>query len=901
MWGSGLGLCLLGYSGHASAQSEAPAQAPAPPQAPPAAEAPVPPAAPEPPAKQAGNEPVPPATAAAPSDVSTAEAPTAEPTAPAAEPPRELGAVVVTGVRGGRPRSVIDSPSPVDVIGQKEIEATGHTGLKEVLGAIVPALSLPAQAGGGTSSSVRPYTYRGLSGDYLLVLVNGKRRHTTALINNLSRLSGGSTPVDLDLIPAAAIGRIEILRDGAAAQYGSDAISGVLNIILDEDPETIRFSETAGSTYERGAELYQQTLSLGIPLGGDAVLRVSAEAKLHNPAWPPPTSPIAALRPNGQPNYYYPPLAVDQPDPREGVEGRQVLAGGYGRSNRDVLVNAAYNLKVPLGADLSIYSFSTLSYRNIKDARGSFPANNIASLPELYPNGFQAYRRIWEWDGQVTAGARGLLATWDWDLSSSYGRDHVKLGAENTLNPSLGPTSPTTFFMGRQKQDLWVNNLDISHGFSVGLAEPLVASFGVEHRYERFENEAGEPDSYRDGEYVIPVGSTPFNQAPLPGGVGGFGGLSPSPGLASFTGTSPADARALDRNNVAAYVDLFTNVTPEWYLGGAARAEHYDDSAGDTLSGKLVTRYELLPGLAVRAGINTGFRAPSLGQTGFSTTQNTVTVIGDERVRTTSKFLPVDSPAAQALGARPLEPETSLSYTGGVTFEHAGVFRLTADTYQTQVDDRIVKTDFIGTANNGGAAVGTLLEANGIPDVDSAQFFTNALDSRTRGIDIVAEYTLAGELGRLRPNVAFSYARTKITALIDNPPELDGLDVVLFGRQGQIDLVRGAPKDKLIVGLDWSLWRFEGLIRVTRYGRYTEASTTSGFDSKFGAKGITDVELGYQLSDNVTIAAGANNLFDVYPDAIGAITFDTGLGQYGTFGPFGYIGGFYYARVNAEF
>src|SRR5690606_27639183 len=285
----------------------------------------------------------------------------------------------------------------------------GRTGLKEVLGAVVPALTLPAQAGGGTSASVRPYTYRGLSGDYLLVLVNGKRRHTTALINNLARLSGGSTPVDLDLIPAAAIGRIELLRDGAAAQYGSDAISGVLNIILDDDPDSLRFSQTVGTTYERGAELYQQTFSWGIPLGGEAFLRLSGEAKLHNPAYPPPVAPRPATRPNGEPNYYYPPISVEEPDPRELTDDKRTLGGGYGRSNRDIVFNGAYDLEVPLGADTRLYSFSTLSYRNIKDARGSFPANHIASLPEIYPNGFQAYRRIWEWDGQATAGARGVL------------------------------------------------------------------------------------------------------------------------------------------------------------------------------------------------------------------------------------------------------------------------------------------------------------------------------------------------------------------------------------------------------------------------------------------------------------------------------------------------------------
>ncbi|MET0269309.1 MAG: TonB-dependent receptor, partial [Sphingomonas sp.] len=637
-----------------------------------------------------------------------------DPVAPAPAAPGET--IVVTGVRG-TPRTVADSPVPIDVIGKRELQATGRTGLKEVLGNIVPSLTMPALGGGGTSASVRPISIRGLSGDYLLVLVNGKRRHTTSLINNLSRVSGGSTPVDIDLIPTNGVGRIEVLRDGAAAQYGSDAISGVINIILDDARQGGEISTTAGRLYERGGELLQTQLGYGVPLGDGGFARVAVEAKYRDRA-----------RSSAEPVPSVFPLVNGQPDPREG-EVDHVIAGGYGRSNRDTIVNASFNAALPVGA-VTLYTFDTLSYRQIRDARGAYfaaptgfggQANPLGSsvLPQLYPAGFQAYRRISEWDFQGALGVRGTLGGWAFDLSSSYGQDAVRLGADTTLNPSLGPISPTRFFMGRQRQDLWVNNLDLSRDVDLGLAAPLAVTIGAEHRWEQFRNQAGEPDSYRDGGYVIPRDATPFGQL--------YGGRSPSPGLVSFTGTSPADARTLSRDNLAGYVDLSTNVTRAWFVGLAGRFEHYDDSAGDAFAGKVSTRLEIAPGLALRGGVNTGFRAPSLAQTGFSTTQNTVTVIGANRVNTTAKFLPVDSVAARALGASPLKPEKSLNLTAGVTLER-GPFRLTADAYQIDVDDRIVKTEFLGTAANGGAAIAGILRANGVANVDSAQYFTNAID-----------------------------------------------------------------------------------------------------------------------------------------------------------------------------
>ncbi|KQN14928.1 TonB-dependent receptor plug domain-containing protein [Sphingomonas sp. Leaf28] len=798
--------------------------------------------------------------------------------------------IIVTGVRGGQARTVADSPVPIDVISRRELQATGRTGLKEILGNIVPSLTMPALGGGGTSASVKPIAIRGLSGDYLLVLVNGKRRHTTSLINNLSRISGGSTPVDIDLIPTNAVGRIEVLRDGAAAQYGSDAVSGVINIILEDAPKGGRFSITGGQQYSKGAPLLQTDLSYGTKLGEGGFFHAAVEAKYHDRA---DSSADAVPR--------ILPLVNGQPDPREATLDH-VYAGGYGRSNRDKMINGSYNAELPVGDTLRLYSFSTLSYRDIRDARGAYipsstgyggqaNTSGVSVLPQLYPTGFQAYRRIKETDFQVTGGAKGDLAGWAWDLSSSFGRDRVWLGAENTLNPSIGPTSPTSFYMGTQIQDLWVNNLDLSRDVEVGLAKPLSISVGAEHRWERFQSRAGEPDSYRNGGYQIPVDDTPFGQL--------YGGRYPSPGLVSFTGTSPADAASLSRNNLAGYVDLATNVTDAWFIGVAGRFEHYDDSAGNTLSGKVSTRYELAPDLAIRGGVNTGFRAPSLAQTGFSTTQNTTTVIGNTPVSTIAKFLPVNSAAAIALGAQPLKPEKSLNYTAGITYE-AGALHLTLDAYQIRVDDRIVKTEFLGTASNGGTAIRDILTANGVTGVDSAQFFTNAIDTRTRGIDAVAEYTLrTSGLGAFRLSAAYSYNKTKILSIADNPAALSSLNVVLFGRQAQRDLVAALPRTKLVLTNDWSLGRVHALARATRYGRYTESSNVASGDRTFGGKWVADLDIGYDLTNRVTLAVGANNLFDTYPDRNGLIAAD-GSGAYGGFAPFGLSGGSYYARVGVS-
>ena len=583
-------------------------------------------------------------------------------------------------------------------------------------------------------------------------------------------------------------------------------------------------------------------------------------------------------------------LADGSLDPREATHNG-IVQGGYGRSNLDRIANTSFNAELPLNNGLILYGYGTYSYRNIKDARGGFRPTNVASLPQIYPNGFQAYRRIWENDFQLSGGARGVLGGWNWDATTSYGRDDVKLGAENTLNPSLGPTSKTNFFIGKQIADLWVSNLDFDKGFDLGLANPLQVATGIEYRWEKFQNQAGEPDSYRNGGYIIPKDSTPFGLL--------NGGKLPPAGLVSFTGTTPDDAISLSRTNIAAYVDAGTDITDKWFAGVALRAEHYDDSAGDTVSCKISTRYVLGNGFAIRGGVNSGFRAPSLAQQGFSTTQNTGTINAQGSLETfQSKFLPISAPQAILLGAKPLKPEKSRNYTLGLTYEPISRLRVTIDGYQIDIDDRIVKTEQLR-----GTAVQAILASQGFNDLAAAQYFTNAIDTTTIGVDIVGEYTQSLGAGALKWTLAYGSNRSRIRHVIDNPAELSSLGptLVLFGRQAQRDLLVSSPRDKLIAGADWTKGPYRMNLKAIRYGKYIESGPVESADQRFPATWTADFEASVNLNERVSLSVGANNLFNTYPKKRAASVLFDGSGLYGSFSPYGLIGGFYYARAAVRY
>lgn len=787
-----------------------------------------------------------------------------------------LDTVVVTGVRGSQPRTVTNSPAPIDVISAEQLEKTGQSGLKDILTRLLPSFNAPTINGGGTAFLVRGISMRGLGGDQVLILVNGKRRHNTAMINNNARVGVGAAPVDLDLIPTAAIERIEVLRDGAAAQYGSDAIAGVINIILKKDDSGITSDSSLGQYYSGDGTTGHEASNFGTTLGDGGFFNLSFDAKVQEP-----------YDRAGAVQGTYPNLSNGQPDPRN--TERHGWGEEYGLG-RDRTTSVAYNLELPLQNDVTLYSFSTLSYRDGKKVLGHRPPTDVTALNNRtdgpYPRGGQATREVKETDYQFAFGGKGEVAEWNWDLSTTYGRDRAKLYSDNNVNLSNGPANfgEQRFYLADETFDQWTNNLDFTRALDIGWSSPLETSFGVEYRWERYELGEGEPNSYNNGGWI---------------NTGGVSGGAIDPGLFSVNGTSPEDAATRLRHSGAAYVDFGLNITSNWYAAFALRQEQYNQGIGETTSGKFTTRYEFLPGYAVRAAVSNGFRAPSLAMNAFSATSS-VTQFVSPGVTTTNrtKQLRPDSPEAIALGATELKPEKSLNYSLGLTAEPIERLRLTADLYLIDIDDRILQTGQLT-----GTAVSNILVANGLAPGLTAQYFTNAADTRTKGIDLVADYSQDfAEYGSAKWSVAYNYNKTTIRDLADTPPELSSLGAgyVLFDRQMQTDLTKATPKDKWILSTNYRLDNWNVNLAFTRYGEYTEGSNNPLNDRTYSPKWITDLDIAYDISDNVTVAVGANNLFNQYPDSIGIVPW-AGTYEYGMFSPFGLGGGYYYGRLSLAF
>ncbi len=787
-----------------------------------------------------------------------------------------LDTVVVTGVRGSQPRTVTDSPAPIDVITAEQLEKTGQNGLKDILTRLLPSFNAPTINGGGTAFLVRGISMRGLGGDQVLILVNGKRRHNTAMINNNARVGTAAVPVDLDLIPTAAIERIEVLRDGAAAQYGSDAIAGVINIILKKDSSGVTSDTSLGQYYSGDGTTGHEAANLGAPLGDGGFFNLSFDAKSQEPY-----DRAGAVRGN------FANLADGSPDPRTSETHGWGEEYGLGR---DRTASTAYNLELPLQNDVTLYSFSTFSYRDGKKVLGHRAPTDITALVGVpdrpFTKGGQATREVKETDYQFAVGAKGLLADWDWDLSTTYGRDKAKLYTDNNLNLSNGPDfSQRRFHLADEIFDQWTNNLDFTRALDIGWSSPLETSFGIEYRWEKYELGEGEPNSYNYGNYVIPSGQ--------------YAGRRPDPGLFSVNGTNAEDAGDQIRHSGAAYVDFGLNITSNWYAAFALRQEQYNQDIGETTSGKFTTRYEFLPGYAVRAAVSNGFRAPSLAQNVFSSTSSvTQFLAGGVTTTARTKQMRPGSPEAIALGAETLKPEKSRNYSLGFTAEPVERLRFTADFYLIDIDDRILQTGILS-----GAAVSQILVDAGLAPNLSGQYFANAADTRTKGIDLVLDYSQDfAEYGQAKWSVAYNHNKTSIRDLADTPEELSrlGSGYVLFDRQQQTDLTKATPKDKWILSTNYRLDAWNVNLAFSRYGEYTEGSNIPANDRTYSPKWITDVDVAYDISDNVTVAVGANNLFNEYPDKIGIVPW-AGTYEYGMFSPFGLGGGYYYGRLSLAF
>ena len=767
---------------------------------------------------------------------------------PANSEPSTLDTVIVTGTRV-TDRTVAESTAPIDIITPEILESTGTTELATALSRALPSLNFPRPALVDGTDAVRPAQLRGLSPDQVLVLVNGKRRHSTALINVNGSQGRGSSPVDLNAIPIAAIERVEVLRDGAAAQYGSDAIAGVINVVLKGSREGGSLSARYGQFSAGDGEQYQLSGDAGIALGENGALHLAAQAGHQDQT--------DRARPFlGTPGPGNPPLGE--------------VSQRYGDPDVDqgaVSYNAEYNA----AEGVNFYSFGTFSKRDATSTGFFRPAGAPTNIPSIHPDGFLPEIRNKSEDRAFVAGIRGQAGDFNVDLSYNYGQNHLSFDVQNSLNRSMGEASPTNFYAGALEVTQNVLNLDVNRQFDWGLAYPVTLAFGAEWRGEKFNEGPGESASYINGGEVSP------------------GETSPRPGAQVFPGFGPGDAGHYDRNSSSFYADLEGDLTDKLSLGLAGRFENYSDF-GDTSSGKLSARYAFTDRFAVRATASTGFRAPSLQQQFYQSTSSSFISGVQYAVRT----FRVDDPAAIALGAEPLKAEESENLGLGVVLQPVDDLYVTIDAYRIDIDDRIVLSE-----NLVSTPVADYLIENGYA-VTGGRYFTNAVDTTTTGIDVVGSYVWRLDSGSLNATAGYNYNKTEIDRVAENPASLEAIDpdAVRIGRSEIGRITKGAPRDKFFLGGTWNSghWSFDA--NATRYGEFTVLNNTgdTSRDQVFDPAWTLDLAATYKL-DRWSFTVGGDNVLNEYPDEVLFANSNTGQLPYSSASPFGFNGAFVYGKV----
>ncbi|WP_437882327.1 TonB-dependent receptor domain-containing protein [Pseudomonas sp. LRF_L74] len=751
-----------------------------------------------------------------------------------------LATVVVTGTRRTDVKAG-DSLSPIDVVSAEQLRQTGSSDLRDALVRLLPSLSRQAQAY-NASALTNAQSLRGLSPNHVLVLVNGKRRHETANINVSGGLQSGSTGVDLDTIPMNAIDHIEVLRDGASAQYGSDAIAGVINVILKSADHGGQAGYTVGQ-YAAG-DGFSQTggVNGGFRLGETGFLNLTAQFREQDNTV------------------------------RSGIDSRTGKHGNPSIGDPSVhRQGLAFNAGAVLDEDIDLYSFATYTRRSVSSAQ----IPQLPSLaPTLYPNGFTPRITSDEDDYSLTAGARGSdLLGWSWDLSSTYGADRPDIGMDHSINLALYQetgASPRRFDLARYKTTQWTQNLDLRRDVDLApLPHPLNVSWGLEQRRELYGVTQGDYYSWYNG------------------------------GSKALPGQAPSTAGQWSRDVLGSYVELGTALSDAWQVSTAARYEHYSDF-GSTTNGKLATRYQINPTVAVRGSISSGFRAPSLAQEHYTSLGVSPTIA--------TGLLAVDSVAARMLGAEDLKPEKSVSFNLGAVLTPFPDLEISLDAYRIDIRDRIVD----GATYSGQAAIEALRAGGisvpaGLTQV-STHYMTNGADTRTQGVDLGASYRSdLRQYGRIdwRLNANFNHTQLQKNHLGSNGQPL-------LNRQQQAWITSSTPQSQVSLEATWSFERWAVQVRETRYGKsvseldyYTgpNAYSTTEFNRfENSPKYLTDVELRFAATRQLSLALGAQNLFDVKPDKLPAESTYLGFNHYDTYAaPISFNGAFYYLSAVYDF
>lgn len=770
--------------------------------------------------------------------------------------------IIVTGTRFSGLKAN-KSPEPVQVVSSTELQTAGPPALADALTTLVPSVTTQA-VGNDLANETLAARLRGLSPNHTLVLVNGKRRHGTANLSILSSAFQGGAAPDLAFIPVASIKRVEVLLDGAAAQYGSDAIAGVINIILKNDSAGSWGELYAGQYYEGDGETIGAMGNLGLALGSRGFLNLSAETRFHD--YSNAGGPDARIE-----------LAI-----ASGAHPEWVHLKGYPLVNK-VFGDARYTLHL-LSANLGFefdggtefYAFGTYGRKN---AGGWANFRLPTRLPELYPEGFTPIDRLKSNDYSGTAGVRGEIAGWGWDLSTTYGLNTNRVEVTNSANVDLfhdtGAT-PTDFFNGSFKASEWTSNFDVRRrlGKIVGLA------FGAEYRRDTYALRPGDPASrYKAGSQ-------------------------------SFPGFSLTDAGSHSRTNQALYADLNLVPIDSLTVDVAGRYEHYSDFGG-TLVGKISARGQVSPLFAVRGTSSTGFRAPTLAESYYSATN----------VQPNSAFvqLPPNAPAAGLIGLKPLSPEHARNLSFGIVANPAPSVSISLDAYQISVRDRVVGSGTLYGTYNGvlrSQAVNDAIIANGnvlenVP-FTGINLFTNGLNTRTRGIDLVVNFdTPVSGLGTIQWSLTGNYTKTKVTKVRATPPQIAASGQQLFDAVAISTLETASPRFRAILSGLYSSGRWTIAAKERFYGNawnYQDPGDGKFYRDNTGSAFITDLYVSYALTKGLALTAGADNLFNKRPNRVNAeaLAIQGAVGSpaveiYPKFTAWGINGGYYYARVRLGF
>ncbi|MDT0646375.1 TonB-dependent receptor [Zunongwangia sp. F260] len=822
-----------------------------------------------------------------------------------------LDEVVLVGSRN-RARTVTESSVPVDVLDLEQISVSvPQVNLNQMLNYVAPSFSSNTQTISDGTDHIDPASLRGLGPDQVLVLINGKRRHNSSLINVNGTFGRGSVGTDLNAIPAAAIGRIEVLRDGAAAQYGSDAIAGVINIVLKDVVNELRLDVTTGANFTENAneqtggvdgETVNVAASYGIELGdnggfitfaGDfdyredynrmkewegsifnaynAIERQASNAGID----------IANLS-NEQIQQYAQNVSYFDATLQENIanaEDRSTLqsllnvdvteneldARGMVRSDFNMRVGQSAlrggrlfaNMSLPIDDEgTELYSFAGMSSRKGNSAGFYRLPNQSRTYTPIYIDGFLPEINSKISDKSLAVGIRGMVGEWDVDFSNTWGENEFLYLISNTSNASLLRASPTTFDAGGFSFAQNTVNLDVSQLYE-DTFEALNVAFGAEYRLETYEIVAGERASYeqytQNGDVVTRADQMPATDF--------FGNARPG-GSQVFPGFSPKNELSRQRSSIAGYLDIEADITEAFLLTFATRFEDYSDF-GSTINFKVSSRYKLTDNINIRGAVNTGFRAPSLHQLYFNSTSTIFDNNGDpQEVGTFSN----DSRPAQLLGIPQLKEETSESISVGFTATIPDAnLTLTVDGYFVAIDDRIVYTGQFQGPGTGTELDNLLTQAN----ATAASFFANAIDTESKGLDIVLTHNAYfSEEFQLKSDLAATLSKTNQVGGINASPQLEraGLVSTYFPEDSRIYLEEAVPRTKINLTNNLTINRFNVFLRNVFFGEVTEAVTTQANQQVFGSKVVTDLSAGYSFSDAVRFTLGANNLFDVYPD-----------------------------------